>query len=131
MASAGKRAPKQVRQERILTELKATPAPRVSELAQEFGALRVKVVSDSELMVRQLNGAYRVKSAALLSLYRKAKGLADGFDRFRIRHVLRSKNRDADRLANEGILNSRLASGPDGRARKGEESPSSTGQDAG
>ena len=77
------------------------------QMAQELGALRVAVVSDSELMVRQLNGVYRVKNAALLSLYRKAKGLADGFERFRIRHVLRGENSDADRLANEGILKGR------------------------
>ena len=74
------------------------------QMAQELGALRVVVVSDSELMVRQLNGVYRVKNAALISLYREAKDMAAGFDRFRIRHVLRGENRDADRLANEGIL---------------------------
>ena len=77
------------------------------QMAQELGALRVAVVSDSELMVRQLNGVYRVKNAALLTLYRKAKGLADGFEHFRIRHVLRGENSDADRLANEGILKGR------------------------
>ena len=73
-------------------------------IAREMGSSGVEVVSDSELMVRQLNGAYRVKTASLLPLYREAKDLAGGFERFRIRHVLRGENGEADRLANEGIL---------------------------
>ncbi len=101
------------------------------QIAQEVGADGVCAISDSELMVNQLNGVYRVKTASLLPLYRQARKLARGFNRFRIRHVPRSENHEADRLANEGILKKETASGPDGRARQGEESPSSTGQDAG
>lgn len=89
------------------------------QMARQLSAARVQVVSDSELMVRQMTGAYRVKNAGLLPLYREARRLADGFDAFRIRHVLRGRNGEADRLANEGIQKGRLASRPDGRARKG------------
>ncbi len=87
------------------------------EMAKEVGASLVDVVSDSELMVKQLNGLYRVKTQSLKPLYDKAIKLSGGFDGFRIRHVDRSKNQEADRLANEGILKAALASGPDGRAR--------------
>lgn len=72
--------------------------------AGEIGATGVSVHSDSQLMVNQLNGSYRVKTASLLPLYQEARRLAREFDVFRIRHVPRAKNTDADRLANEGIL---------------------------
>lgn len=101
------------------------------EVARRLRAETVRVVSDSELIVKQMNGVYRVKNPALQPLYRKARRLASAFRSFQIRHVPRSRNRYADRLANMGIAKSKSASGPDGRARKGEESPSSTGQDAG
>ncbi len=74
------------------------------QMASEAGATNVEVVSDSELMVRQMNGVYRVKNANLAPLYRQAKGFTGEFERFRIRHVLRGENQEADRLANEGIL---------------------------
>ncbi len=105
------------------------------QMVREVGATGVQVISDSELMVRQLNGDYRVKSPSLLPLYQEAQQLAQTFNSFQIRHVPRSENREADRLANRGILRGKTkgetASGPDGRAQQGEESPSSTGQGAG
>ena len=101
------------------------------ELAKEEGATRVSVISDSELVVNQLKGVYKVKTRSLRPLYERARALADRFEGFRIQHVGRSENQEADRLANEGILKGTTASGPDGRARQGEESPSSTGKDAG
>ena len=89
------------------------------QAAKEIGATGVSVVSDSELVVKQLNGVYRVKTASLLPIYQKVRELARSFERFRIRHVPRTENREADRLANEGIIKGKMASGPDGRARKG------------
>jgi ribonuclease HI len=59
-----------------------------------------KVVSDSELMVKQVNGQYKVSSPTLKELYGRAMKLIDQLDYFEIRHVLREKNRQADRLAN-------------------------------
>ena len=99
-------------------------------LAREMGVGTVEVVSDSELVVNHLKGRYRVKSESLRPLYEEAKQLAGEFGRFVIGHVDRSQNQEADRLANEGISR-HAASGPDGRARESEESPSSTGQNAG
>ncbi|MBE3590083.1 MAG: ribonuclease HI family protein [Firmicutes bacterium] len=71
--------------------------------ARELGAERVRVFSDSELMVRQLSGAYRVKQEHLRALHEEALRLARAFAAFDIVHVPRERNREADRLANEGI----------------------------
>ena len=85
-------------------------------LAQELEAKRIRVVSDSELMVNHLNGRYKVKSESLRPLYLEARRLLGQFSAFRIGHVDRSQNQEADRLANEGIQKGKTASGPDGRA---------------
>jgi ribonuclease HI len=59
------------------------------------------VVSDSELLVRQMKGIYKVSSPALKELYAKAQAMVRRLDRFCIEHVLREKNREADRLVNK------------------------------
>src|SRR6201996_5623833 len=64
------------------------------------GHRRLKVVSDSELMVKQMKGQYRVNSPELRPLYEEAKRRVSQLDHFQIQHVLREKNRHADRLAN-------------------------------
>ncbi len=64
------------------------------------GFKALKVVSDSELMVKQINGQYKVSSPSLKELYGRAMQLIDQLDCFEISHVLREKNREADRLAN-------------------------------
>lgn len=68
--------------------------------AIRHGFKALKVVSDSELMVKQINGQYKVSSPTLKQLYEQAMKKIDQLDCFEIRHVLREKNRDADRLAN-------------------------------
>ena len=60
----------------------------------------LKIVSDSELMVKQIKGEYKVSSPTLKELHQRAMKLIDQLDCFEIRHVLREKNREADRLAN-------------------------------
>lgn len=69
----------------------------------EMGIKNVKVFADSELMVKQLNGVYKVKSEDLKPLYTKAIVLSKGFDSFEISHVYRENNSLADSLANEAI----------------------------
>lgn len=66
----------------------------------------MKVLSDSELLVRQMLGEYRVKNPALKTLYDRAQALARKLQQFSIEHVLRERNRDADRLVNQ-VLDSR------------------------
>ena len=68
--------------------------------ALRHGFKALKVVSDSELMVKQINGQYKVSSPTLKELYERAMKLIDQLDCFEIKHVLREKNREADRLAN-------------------------------
>ncbi|HEX9985115.1 MAG TPA: ribonuclease HI family protein [Thermoanaerobaculia bacterium] len=72
-------------------------------VAAAEGATEVEIVSDSELLVKQMLGAYRVKHPNLIPMYQQAKQLARKFGRFSIRHTLRAGNKDADRLANLGI----------------------------
>lgn len=70
------------------------------ECARELGAARVRVVADSELLVRQMQGRYQVRSPLLRPLYEQAYARAGQFEQFEIKHVRREKNREADRLAN-------------------------------
>jgi probable phosphoglycerate mutase len=72
----------------------------VLEWAIQNGAKQLRVVSDSELMVKQMKGLYKVKSPGLIPLWQEARRLAGRLDRFEMRHTLRGGNKEADRLAN-------------------------------
>ena len=69
----------------------------------ENGHRQLRVVSDSELMVKQIQGKYKVNSPDLRPLYEEAKRRITRLDGFQIHHALRHKNKDADRLANEAM----------------------------
>ena len=71
--------------------------------AAELGARRIHLRSDSQLLIQQLKGTYRVKAPHLRPLYAQVKGLLAGFDRVQLQHVPREENREADRLANLGV----------------------------
>ncbi len=71
--------------------------------ALAHGAARVEVYSDSELLVRQIEGRYRVKNPGLQPLHREAQGLLARFERARVSHVPRERNREADALANRAV----------------------------
>jgi ribonuclease HI len=73
---------------------------------------RLKVVSDSELMVKQIQGKYQVKSPDLKPLYEEAKRRIAQLEGFEISHALRHKNKDADRLANEAMDRGMKRTGP-------------------
>jgi ribonuclease HI len=73
------------------------------EYALSHGHARLRVVADSELMVKQMKGQYQVKSPDLRPLWEEAKRRAARLERFEIQHVLRSKNKRADALANEAM----------------------------
>ncbi len=73
---------------------------------EELKALKARdavVFSDSQLLIRQMIGEYRVKSENLICLYHRALELLDGFDRIEFKHIKRDRNKLADRLANNGI----------------------------
>ena|SRR3990170_2963573 len=70
------------------------------EAALALGASRVELRLDSELVVRQLVGRYRVKNPRLMPLHHRILALRERFQEVVIRHVPRTENREADRLAN-------------------------------
>jgi ribonuclease HI len=73
------------------------------EYALQHGPKALKLISDSELLVRQIKGIYKVKNATLQDLHGRAKQLIAQLDWFSIGHALREHNREADRLANEAM----------------------------
>jgi probable phosphoglycerate mutase len=75
----------------------------VLEWALANNAGRMRVISDSELMVKQMKGQYKVKSPGLLPLWQQARRLAARLDGFEMRHTLRGGNKEADQLANEAM----------------------------
>jgi ribonuclease HI len=71
--------------------------------AIELGVSEIEVLSDSELMVRQITGAYKVKSPALAELHARAVELLGRFERWGATYIPRSSNRKADQIANAQI----------------------------
>jgi ribonuclease HI len=76
---------------------------RALERATELGARRLLVHSDSELLVKQMNGEYRVKNENLKSLYEDARALVRRLDEVSFQHVRREFNKRADELCNEAL----------------------------
>jgi ribonuclease HI len=73
------------------------------ERARALGAAEVEIVNDSELVARQLTGAYKVKHAAMKPLHAEAMAALRGFDRWSIRSVPRAQNARADELVNRAL----------------------------
>jgi len=71
--------------------------------ALELGGAEVLLRSDSQLLINQLTGRYRVKAAHIVLLHRQVLSLAEQFDQIRYEHVRRERNTEPDRLANEGV----------------------------
>jgi len=71
--------------------------------ALELGGTELEVVGDSELIVRQIEGRYKVKDATLRELHAEAKRALGELDHWSIRHVKRAQNADADRLVNAAL----------------------------
>lgn len=73
------------------------------EEAAKLNADEVVINMDSELIAKQLNGEYRVKNSDIKPLFEKALGILKNFRSFEIRHIGRSKNKEADKLVNKAI----------------------------
>ena len=71
--------------------------------ARELGATEVDVVNDSELVAKQLTGAYKVKHAAMRPLYLEAMRALREFERWSVRSVPRAENAHADALVNQAL----------------------------
>lgn len=84
------------------------------DYAESHGIRALRIESDSELMVKQMQGQYKVKSDDLRPLFERAKKMSLGFESFRIDHVYREQNREADALANEALDETAGAVAPGG-----------------
>lgn len=73
------------------------------DYAENQGIRALRVRSDSELLVRQMQGRYKVKHPALRPLHERAAKMARALDYFAIEYIPREQNRDADRLANQAL----------------------------
>jgi probable phosphoglycerate mutase len=73
------------------------------EEALRLGVKRVEIFADSQLLVRQLAGQYKVKHPNLLGLWQEARRLLARFEAWQARHIPRAENARADRLANEAL----------------------------
>src|SRR5437899_1404313 len=99
----------------VLAELSEFLGMRTNNFAEYSGLLaclqyaldhhhpRLRVVSDSELMVKQIQGKYKVNSPDLRPLWQEAKNRIAKLEAFELTHALRHKNKDADRLANQAM----------------------------
>ena len=73
------------------------------ERAISLGASQVDVRSDSELLVKQITGHYRVKAASIKPLYQQVKQLLSQLEGFTVTHIPREQNKEADNLANKAL----------------------------
>ena len=73
------------------------------EAAEQAGAKDLTVLSDSELLVRQVNGEYKVKSDQIRPLFRRAVDLLRQFEKWKVQFIARDKNEDADKLVNQAL----------------------------
>jgi ribonuclease HI len=73
------------------------------DYAESHGIRALRVESDSELLVNQMRGRYKVKSAELRPLFERARKMSQSLESFRIDHVYREQNRAADLLANQAL----------------------------
>jgi phosphoribosylglycinamide formyltransferase 1 len=93
---------------------------RALEAAGRIGAKDLTVFSDSELLVKQINGQYRVKSGQIAPLFRQALDLLGRFRSWKVQHVRREKNKEADELVNQALdLGHDVESMPEPAAKKG------------
>ncbi len=88
----------------------------VLDWALAHGVKRLRVVSDSELMVRQMQGRYKVKNPGLRPLWEEAQRRTALLDRFEMNHTLRGGNAEADRLANQAMDEGTKQRSANGRA---------------
>ncbi len=88
------------------------------ELAAAHGAGELELIGDSELVVRQVEGRYKVKDPTMKELHAEAMRALDAFDSWSIRHVRRAENADADRLVNEALDGEAAAPSPSEPAKE-------------
>jgi len=80
-----------------------TALVKALQAAEQIGARKVTVFSDSELLVRQINGNYKVKSDQIKPLYMQTIRLLSQFEAYKVEHITRDKNKEADKLVNRAL----------------------------
>lgn len=80
-----------------------TALVRALEAAKQLGIEELAVFSDSELLVKQVNGEYKVKSDQIRSFFRQAVDLLAEFNRWKVQHIMRDKNKETDKLVNQAL----------------------------
>jgi phosphoribosylglycinamide formyltransferase-1 len=80
-----------------------TALVKALEAASQIDAEQITILSDSELLVKQINGQYKVKSQQIIPLFRQASDMLANFQKYSLRHVSREKNKKADRLVNQAL----------------------------
>jgi len=80
-----------------------TAVCKALEAAKQLGAKNITVFSDSELLVKQLNGQYKVKSEQIRPLFRQAVNLLNEFENSKVEYITREKNKEADELVNKAL----------------------------
>jgi phosphoribosylglycinamide formyltransferase-1 len=80
-----------------------TALVKALEAAAQFGSEQISIFSDSELLVRQINGQYKVKSEQIKPLYQQAVNLLAKFKSWKVRHITRDKNEQSDSLVNQAL----------------------------
>jgi ribonuclease HI len=96
------------------------------DYAQSKGIRALRVESDSELLVKQMRGLYKVKNADLRPLFERARKMSQALESFRIEHVYREQNREADALANEALDETSGAASTPGSTSKAKASSASS-----
>jgi len=91
------------------------------DYAQSQGVKALRIESDSELLVKQMRGQYKVRSPELQPLFERARKMSQALESFRIDHVYREQNREADALANEAM--DEVEGGPPPKSPKSAKSP--------
>jgi len=99
------------------------------DYAESHGVKAIRIESDSELLVKQMRGQYKVKSEDLRPLFERALKMSKGFGTFRIEHVYREQNREADALANEA-MDETEAKAPGGATAKKSAAPAAKSEPA-
>ena len=94
------------------------------DYVQSQGVKALRIESDSELLVKQMRGQYKVRSPELQPLYERARKMAAALESFRIDHVYREQNREADALANEAM--DEVEGGAPPKSLKSAKSPAAT-----
>jgi phosphoribosylglycinamide formyltransferase-1 len=80
-----------------------TSIVKALEAIKQLGVKQIIVYSDSELLVKQLNGEYRLKSEQIKPLFRQATDLLSEFENWKVQHIPREKNKEADKLVNQAL----------------------------